>query len=134
MNESNAYTECIHNGYNADTQVRIGKDSLVEGSIGKGNKGKTASRFTPPTLEEVKAYCKERGNNIDAEHFIAFYTANGWKQSNGNAIKDWKACVITWEKRDKDRQKPKPSSGGTDFDFLQEMYDEYKAVEENANG
>lgn len=55
-------------------------------------------RFTPPTLEEVKAYCEERNNNVDAERFIDYYSANGWVQGKGKPIKDWKACVRTWEK------------------------------------
>ena len=61
------------------------------------------SRFTPPTVEEVRAYCEERGNNIDAQAFIDFYTASGWKRGN-TPIKDWKACVRTWESRDKQPQ------------------------------
>jgi len=55
-------------------------------------------RFTPPSVVEVEEYCKERANGIDAQHFCDHYTANGWKQSNGNAIKDWKAAVRTWER------------------------------------
>lgn len=61
---------------------------------------KKAGKFVAPTLAAVAAYCRERGNRIDPEAFLAHYTANGWKQSNGNAIKDWKSTVITWEKRD----------------------------------
>lgn len=60
---------------------------------------KKSSRFSPPTLEEVKAYCFERHNGVDPEQFIAFYTAKGWKVGN-QPMKDWKAAVITWEKRD----------------------------------
>lgn len=71
--------------------------------------------FHPPTLEEVQSYCKERNNNVDAEHFIAYYTANGWKQSSGNKIKNWKACVITWEKQDKKRNT-------TQTDYTQRNY------------
>jgi hypothetical protein len=56
------------------------------------------SRFTPPTLEEVKAYCLERNNNVDAEKFVDYYTANGWVQGKGKPVKDWKACIRTWEK------------------------------------
>lgn len=58
---------------------------------------KRASRFTPPTIEEVRAYCEERGNNVDAEKFIDFYTSNGWKVGK-NSMKDWKAAVRTWER------------------------------------
>lgn len=97
--------------YNESNTIKE-KKRKEESKVNKkeSEKKKAASRFIPPTLEEVQAYCKERKNNIDAEHFIAFYTANGWKQSNGNPIKDWKSCVITWEKRDKEKtvaQKPK---------------------------
>lgn len=67
---------------------------------GVSGNGKKAGRFVAPTLAEVSAYCRERGNRIDPEAFLAHYTANGWKQSNGNAIKNWQSTVITWEKRD----------------------------------
>ena len=57
-------------------------------------------RFIPPTVEEVRAYCKERRNNVDAEAFVNFYASKGWYIGK-NKMKDWKACVITWEKRNK---------------------------------
>lgn len=60
-------------------------------------KKKTAKRFTPPTVAEVRAYCQERKNNVDAERFVDYYTANGWKVGK-NPMKDWKAAVRTWEK------------------------------------
>ena len=59
----------------------------------------STKNFVPPTLEEVKAYCSERKNNIDAEKFYDYYSANGWVQGKGKPIKDWKACVRTWERR-----------------------------------
>lgn len=58
---------------------------------------KRATRFTPPTLEEVKAYCSERGNHVDAERWFDYYTSNGWKVGK-NQMKDWKAAVRTWER------------------------------------
>jgi hypothetical protein len=64
------------------------------------------SRFTPPTLEEVQAYCQERDNGVDPEQFIAFYSSKGWKIGSSK-MKDWKAAVITWEKREK-REQSKP--------------------------
>ena len=54
-------------------------------------------RFTAPTIEEVIAYCKERGNRVDPERFIDYYTSNGWKVGK-NPMKDWKAAVRTWER------------------------------------
>ena len=55
--------------------------------------------FTPPMLDEVKEYFKERKTDIDPEAFFAHYEANGWMQSRGKPIKNWKACLTTWEKR-----------------------------------
>lgn len=78
-------------------------------------KKKAASRFIPPTLEMVKAYCLERGNNVDAVRFIDYYTANGWVQGKGKPIKDWKAAVRTWENRDKEKPAQKPRSSGAEY-------------------
>ena len=57
-------------------------------------------RFTPPTLEEVTAYCRELNSKIDPQQFIDYYTANGWVQGKGKPIKDWKAAVRTWNRRE----------------------------------
>ena len=61
-------------------------------------------RFTPPTVEEVAAYCQERKNGIDPARFVDYYTARGWQLTNGRQVKDWKACVRTWEGNDRVRQ------------------------------
>ena len=62
----------------------------------------TKKVFKKPTLDEVKNYCQERNNNIDAEKFIDYYESNGWKVGR-NSMKDWKACVRTWEKNKSER-------------------------------
>lgn len=62
-------------------------------------------RFTPPTVDEVREYCRSRHNAVNAEAFVAFYTSNGWKVGK-NTMKDWKAAVITWEKRDQTHTTP----------------------------
>jgi hypothetical protein len=62
-------------------------------------RGRHAAR---PSIEEVTEYCQERGGKVDAEQFLDHYTANGWRQSNGNLIRDWKAAVRTWERRQGD--------------------------------
>lgn len=56
-------------------------------------------RFTPPTPQEVEAYCRERGNGISGEAFCDSYASKGWMIGK-TPMKDWKAAVRTWEKRD----------------------------------
>ena len=60
--------------------------------------------FTPPSLEEVQAYCQERDNNVDPQRFIDFYESKGWLVGK-NKMKSWEAAVRTWESRDKDQPK-----------------------------
>lgn len=60
----------------------------------------TQKRFRPPTVEEVAAYCKERNNGVDPQRFVDFYESKGWMVGK-SPMKSWKACVRTWEERDK---------------------------------
>jgi len=55
-------------------------------------------RFAPPSLNEVTSYCLSRENSIDPESFVNFYESKGWMIGK-NKMKSWKACVVTWEKR-----------------------------------
>jgi uncharacterized protein YdaU (DUF1376 family) len=64
-------------------------------------KDKGGQRFTPPTLSEVIDYCNQRANSIDPQRFVDHYSANGWMRGK-NKIKDWKACIRTWEQNDKE--------------------------------
>jgi len=78
------------------------------------NESNTVSNraFAPPSLQQVTEYCLERNNGIDPQRFINHYTANGWVRGKAK-IKDWKACVRTWESN----QKPKQSG----LDYLERM-------------
>ena len=80
---------------------RLPQDSIGKDSIDKDNiniiDAKTTKKFKKPTLEEVKEYCQERNNNVDAEHFIDYYESNGWKVGK-NPMKDFKAAIRTWER------------------------------------
>lgn len=59
--------------------------------------------FSPPTLSEVQAYCKERNNNVDAETFVNFYQSKDWYVGK-NKMKDWKAAVRTWENKQQESE------------------------------
>ena len=94
-------SECIQNVSNLYPQVSIGKDSIGKDSIGY-NVGetpteKTASRFTPPTVGDVRAYCDLRQNGVDPQRFVDYYTSKGWMIGK-NKMKDWQAAVRTWER------------------------------------
>lgn len=85
------------------------------------SKKKNASAFTPPTTDEVRAYCIERSNRVDAESFVSFYESKGWMIGK-NKMKDWKAAVRTWERKDKELSAPKKNSftnysGQSNYDF-----------------
>lgn len=91
---------------------RLNTDNKPNTKDIRGDKPPTPTkrtRFTPPTVEEVEDYCRERDNGIDAEHFIDYYEARGWELSKGRKVKDWKACVRTWERNN--RSKPARKAG-----------------------
>lgn len=70
-----------------------------------------STRFKKPTVQEVKAYCHERGNNIDPIKFVNHYEAKGWMIGK-TPMKDWKAAVRTWEQRD---ETPKTEQAGEQY-------------------
>jgi len=74
----------------------IKKDISVsdDTSISKEKKGRS---FVKPTVEQVRSYCNERNNSVDADTFFNFYESKGWKIGIA-PMKDWKACVRTWER------------------------------------
>ena len=63
------------------------------------NQDKKSRGFSPPSLSDVKDYCLSRNNLVDVNTFFDFYASKGWMVGK-NKMKDWKACVRTWEKRD----------------------------------
>ncbi len=79
-----------------DTDIEEDKEKDKENNSVPQARTRT-TRFTPPTLEEVKAYCAERKNSVDAQRFVDYYTSNGWLVGK-NKMKDWRAAVRTWER------------------------------------
>jgi len=71
----------------------IRNQESVEGGVGETK----SQRFVPPTVEEVAAYCRERGNHVDPQRFVDFYESKGWKVGK-SPMKCWRASVRGWEK------------------------------------
>jgi len=106
----------------------LSENSIEENSI-EENSINNNSKFKKPTLEEVTAYCKERGNNIDPQNFIDFYESKGWKIGK-DSMKDWKACVRTWEKNKNQKTKIEPNWIGKDIEQTQATEEEEKAMKD----
>jgi hypothetical protein len=64
----------------------------------QGGKRERAKPFTPPDIDEVRAYCKDRANGIDPDEWYDFYVSKGWMVGK-NKMVDWKAAVRTWENK-----------------------------------
>lgn len=96
-------------GTEVEPQHNLTKHSEAE----KKARTPSSRRFTPPTVEDVESYCRERGNNVDAQRLVDFYMASGWMRGK-SPIRDWKACVRTWEKNNDERNGGKKSVGTYD--------------------
>ena len=70
---------------------------------------KGSSRFQKPTIEEIRQYCLEKGYNVDAEQFFNFYESKGWVVGK-SPMKNWRAAVSTWNKREKEVPRRKRES------------------------
>lgn len=105
--ECNDVTPMLHNRYTEkEKEIEIDIEKETEDSKGETNVSPPPTktkRFIKPSLDEVKAYCQERQNNVDAERFVNYYEANGWKVGK-NSMKDWKAAVRTWERNGYDNK------------------------------
>ena len=94
------------------TEVRLGKVSIGKASIGEASTGEVCAekpaqsakppartRFSPPSVQEIEEYCREKGFLLDAERFVDYYASIGWRVGK-NPMKDWRAAVRTWVKKD----------------------------------
>jgi hypothetical protein len=71
-------------------------NEYINNSLYKGS-----SHFQKPNLEDIRQYCISRGNQVDPEQFFNFYESKGWMVGK-TPMKDWRAAVRTWEKREKE--------------------------------
>lgn len=67
-----------------------------------------SSHFQKPSLNDIRAYCISRANNVDPEQFFNFYESKGWTIGK-SPMRDWRAAVRTWEKREKETPQRKRS-------------------------
>ena len=98
------------------------KNKMLERNVPVSNTKK--KRFVKPTVEEVKQYCIERNNCVNAEQFFDYYESNGWRVGK-NSMKDWKAAVRTWERSEYRKHNYKKNSKEDAINVVKELMNEY---------
>jgi len=118
--ENGAYTECIQNVSKMDTQyvytqVRLGKDRLVE--VSQVNKADGVGKpYEIPTEEQVTEYCNSKHYTFDIQRFIAWGERNEWCV-NGKRINSWQAMCDAWQRRERNTETNTESSFDVDEFF-----------------
>lgn len=76
----------------------------IKEEIYKEEKVAKAPSFKKPSIEDISLYCLERKNNVNPNQFFDFYESKNWMVGK-NKMKDYKACIRTWETRNKNTNK-----------------------------
>lgn len=119
---------------NGEIEKELEIDIEIEKEIHSSAKSTTTKRkrFEKPTLSQITQYCLERNNNVNAEQFYDYYESNGWKVGK-NAMKDWKACVRTWERNSYDKPIKKKNNKQDTLNDMRDLMNEYGGVNEQSN-
>ena len=112
LTKGERYTNGIPGGIPSIDKGSKDKVSIGKNRLDKGVDTTRSTRFVKPTITEIEAYCTENGINIDVQYFYNYYEANGWKVGR-NSMKDWKATVRNWSRRESSTTPPHPISTGT---------------------
>lgn len=105
-------TDSTTDGQQTDTNNKNNKNNKnIEGVPSSPSKAK--KRFTPPSLDEVKAYATTRGRTDLTKSFFDYYDAGDWKDKDGKPVKNWKQKFISWENRS-----PKAETQERKIEFL----------------
>lgn len=117
-----------------EIEIELEKDIEIEKKIHSSAKSTTTKRkrFEKPTLSQITQYCLERNNNVNAEQFYDYYESNGWKVGK-NSMKDWKACVRTWERNGYDKPIKKKNNKQDTLNDMRDLMNEYGGVNEQSN-
>ena len=117
-----------------EIEIELEKDIEIEKEIHSSAKSTTTKRkrFEKPTLSQITQYCLERNNSVNAEQFYDYYESNGWKVGK-NAMKDWKACVRTWERNGYDKPIKKKNNKQDALNDMRDLMNEYGGVNEQSN-
>ena len=105
-------TKTLNDNVNVNVNVNDNDNENVNENVNVNDslpqtpsKGAAGEGFQIPSLSEVRDYCQERQNSVDPEEFLDFYTSKGWLIGK-TPMRDWKACIRTWEKNQRNKAGP----------------------------
>lgn len=96
---------CLQNGTREIESGEVRKNSSFFSSSESENKNHI------PTLEQVRAYCKEKKYHVNPERFMNVNNKRNWRYKNGDPVTDWKRCLDVWEQREWNKPKYVPDAG-----------------------
>lgn len=113
-----------------EIEIELEKDIEIEKEIHSSAKSTTTKRkrFEKPSISDIKQYCMERNNCVNAEQFYDHYESNGWKVGK-NSMKDWKAAVRTWERREYRKPNSKKNSKEDAINVVNNLMNKLGGVE-----
>lgn len=132
--DSNGKVTALRNGCNGVTRNVTVTESKsksksniqnIEKEIYKERKteeGEKTTRFRKPTVDEIREYCEERKNGIDAQYFFDYYESRGWIVGK-TPMKDYKAAVRTWERNQRERPAEGRAVTPSQVPYMQKEYD-----------
>lgn len=110
--KNNQKTTKKQSNENVNVNENVNENVVIVPTAQQRPQRKTA-RFVKPTIEEIRAYTTAKHYTFDAEAFFAYYESNGWKVGR-NPMKDWRMACTTWQKKQDERRKNKPSENNED--------------------
>ncbi len=92
-------------GVSTEAEAEAEADADAKANICRADNPPKRTRFIPPTVDEVRAYCQEHGYQVNPEYFVDYYTANGW-MAGKNKMKNWQSAVRNWNRREEEKKSP----------------------------
>lgn len=124
----NEFTENVKPIPNINTNINTNKKPDIKKEI---YKEKNTKRFVKPSIEEIKEYVFENSLNVDCEYFYDYYESNGWTVGK-NHMKDWKATLRNWSRRNQ-KSTVKKKSQIEEILEIGEMLDEQERSEQSGS-
>lgn len=118
--KTNLNTVVVDDSENSQTENQENDFQEETTTQEKQNKTETenSNRFTKPTVEQIKKYCDERKNSVNAQYFFDYYESKGWLVGK-TPMKNWQAAIRTWERNEVTKGRLKKSSGGSAMSQLE---------------